>query len=213
MGEPLKPLRRFFLLYEGSRTEQAYFSELLLLLNRMGLPKYVAVERCERTENDETASNPRRLLRLAESEIKEGDSFAEGDEIAIVFDVDIYAHKPGDYESLLAEFAASGMQPYVTFPSFELFLLLHLEDGYIRWVEPNESLIVENRKEHGRRYVDRLFSRASGMNPKRNPRVGELAAEHERACKEETRLNQDPKSAIGRLTSNVGVLIEKLKSS
>lgn len=212
-GEEVQPKNRLFLLYEGSRTEEFYFSKLLEHLNRLGLPRYVAVERCMRTGNDETASNPRHLLELAKTEIIDGDSFLEGDEIAIVFDADIYAHDEDGYMALLKSYADEGVQPYVTFPSFELFLLLHLDDGYEKWVLPNEEEIIENRKVRGRRYVERLFSDASGMNSKTNKRVGELEKRHELACKKESQLNQKTDRAIGRLTSNIGLFIQKLKSS
>lgn len=212
-GEEVQPKSRLYLLYEGSNTEEFYFSKLLVHLNRLGLPRYVAVERCVRTGDDETASNPKRLLKLAKDEILESESFLEGDEIAIVFDTDVYAHKEDEYEDLLRRYAEEGVQPYVTFPSFELFLLLHLHDGYEKWVLPNESEIIQNRKVKGRRYVERLFSEASGMNPKTNEKVGDLEKLHELACEEEKQLNQEAEKAIGRLTSNVGLLIQKLKSS
>ena len=212
-GEEIQPKSRLYLLYEGSNTENAYFSMLLLHLNRLGLPKYVAVEHCVRTGNDETASNPKRLIELAKEEILGKESFAEGDEIAVVFDSDIFSHREDEYADLLARFDKEDIQPYVTFPSFELFLLLHLDDGYARWVLPNKEEIIENRKVRGRRYVDRLFSEATGMNSKHNKRVGKLAIRHELACEQEEKLNQETSKAIGRLTSNVGLLIRKLKSS
>lgn len=212
-GRGFRTKCRLYLLYEGSKTEEFYFAELLPHLNRLGFPKYVAVERCNRTGNDETASNPKHLLDLAEKEIKGQPFFSEDDEIAIVFDTDIYAHKEDEYVDLLKSFDETGIQPYVTFPSFELFLLLHLNDGYEKWVLPNEREIIDNHKEKGRRYVERLFSIASGMNSKTNKRVGELEKHHERACEKEVLLNQETESAVGRLTSNIGLLIQKLKSS
>ena len=58
-------------------------------MNRRGLPKYLAVNRCDRTGDDEGASNPKKLLELAETVMAE-DAFSEDVEVVIVFDADVY---------------------------------------------------------------------------------------------------------------------------
>lgn len=87
-GEPIEPKHRLYPPYEGEHTEQRYFSTLVARLNRKGLPKYLAVSMCNRTGEDEGASNPMRLLELAKS-VMDSESFVEDDEAAIVFDADI----------------------------------------------------------------------------------------------------------------------------
>lgn len=211
-GEPIEPRRRLYLLYEGAHTERLYFSSLVALLNRMGLPKYLAVNRCDRTEDDEGASNPKKLLGLAKTVMKE-DAFFEDDEVVLVFDTDVYRKDVAGYFELLKECEDTGVVPYVTYPAFELFLLLHLENGFESWIAPNEVEILENRKKGKRRYLDRLFSKATGMNPKSNPNIGKLAAKYSLACEQESNLNQDSLRAIGRMTSNVGLLVQHLLES
>lgn len=117
------------------------------------------------------------------------------------------------YFELLKECEDTGVVPYVTYPAFELFLLLHLENGFESWIAPNEVEILENRKKGKRRYLDRLFSKATGMNPKSNPNIGKLAAKNSLACEQESNLNQDSLRAIGRMTSNVGLLVQHLLES
>ena len=212
LGEPIEPRRRLYLLYEGAHTERLYFSSLVALLNRKGLPKYLAVSRCDRTGDDEGSSNPKSLLELAKT-VMEEDAFSEEDEIAVVFDADIYSHDSSGYLELLRSCEDVGVDPYVTFPAFELFLLLHLEDGYERWIAPHEAEILENRKTGKRRYLDRLFSEATGMNPKGNPHIGDLASSYSVACEQEGSINQDASRAIGRLTSTVGLLVQHLLES
>lgn len=208
-GEAIEPRRRLYLLYEGAHTERLYFSSLVALLNRKGLPKYLAVNRCDRTEDDEGASNPKKLLELAKTVMAE-DAFSEDDEVVIVFDADVYRDDVAGYCELLKECEDFGVIPYVTYPAFELFLLLHLENGLEKWIMPNETEVLENRKKGKRRYLDRLFSEASGMNPKSNPHIGKLASEYPLACERESSLNQDSSLAIGRMTSNVGLLVQHL---
>lgn len=212
LGEPVEPRHRLYLLYEGANTERLYFSSLVALLNRRGLPKYLAVNRCDRTGDDEGASNPKSLLELAKAVMHE-DAFSEDDEVAVVFDADVFSDDSAGYLELLRNFEDAGVAPYVTYPAFELFLLLHLEDGYERWIAPHEAEILENRKRGKRRYLDRLFSTATGMNPKGNPHVGDLASSYSRACEQEGSVNQDVSRAIGRLTSSVGLLVRHLLES
>lgn len=209
-GEPIEPKRRLFLVYEGVRTEPAYFDSLIDLLNRKRLPRYIAVNSCEKTDEDAGASNPIKLLDLAAGLRKSNPTYRDGDEIAIIFDADIYKQDQKKYAEVLRSAADQGIQAYVTFPSFELFLLLHLPKGFETWIEPNAAEILENKKQGGRRYLDKLFSRASGINAKRGLRVGKLADAYEAAIEQEGMINQDNWKAIGMLTSSVGLLIKHM---
>ena len=95
----------------------------------------------------------------------------------------------------------------VTNPSFELFLLLHLDGAVERIVLPNEREILRNGYVGRRRFVEKLASDELGMNVKRNHAVGELAGRFEVAARAESMLNQDSTKAIGKLTSNVAASI------
>ena len=214
-GEPILPRKRLYLLYEGSVTEEDYFKELVALLNRNGLPRYMAVNRCVRTEKERNESHPARLLEFAR-EIQATDSFREGDEVAVVFDADVYRNKADEYTGLLKSLQDEAIEPYVTFPCFELFLFLHVEHGLDDWVLPNKEKVLENarRNDEGkhtkRTYLERLFSRVTGVNPKRAGACGRFARDYRRAVQEELRINRDASGAIGVLTSSVGLLIERL---
>lgn len=95
----------------------------------------------------------------------------------------------------------------VTNPSFEVFLLLHLDGAIERVILPNEQEILRNGYVGRRRFVEKLASDELGMNVKRNRAVGGLAGKFEIAAKAESMLNQDPAKALGRLTSNVAASI------
>ena len=49
------------------------------------------------------------------------------------------------------------------------------------------------------------------MNPKENPAIGELAANIDVAISQERNLNQDIENAVGKLTSNIGKIIQEIK--
>lgn len=125
----------------------------------------------------------------------------------------IYRRNAGDYAILLENCEKSDVMSYVAYPAFELFLLLHVEDGYAKWIAPHKEDILKHRKEGKRRYLDRLFSKATGMTPKSNSYIGDLTNEYSRACRQERLLNQDASLAVGRLTSNIGLLIGHLLES
>lgn len=211
--QELLPKARLYLLYEGSKTEELYFARLLEILKRKGLPRYLPVERCERIGKGRTSSNPKRLLEIAK-EIVDGEAFSidDGDGIALVFDADIYKNSKQEYLSLLEDCRGASVDAYVTYPSFELFLMLHVENSFERYIKPNERELIENKKEGKRRYSDRLCSEITGINPK-GSRVGELAKDYLIACKQEERLNRDIEKAIGALTSNIGCLIERIEQN
>lgn len=123
------------------------------------------------------------------------------------FDADVYKGDSERYASDLGMFSGVA-EVAVTNPSFELYLLLHLDDALEKYVLPNEEEILGNGYVGGkRRYVEKLASDVLGFNVKHNEKVGELARRFGVAVMNERALNQDPSQSIGRLTSNVGARI------
>ena len=98
----------------------------------------------------------------------------------------------------------------VTNPSFELFLLLHFEDAYSRWIKPNEKEILTPAKTAQKSFVCSLFSKVSGMNSKKNPRVALLADRVLQAIREEKHVNRNVRLTRGKVTSPVGLVIESI---
>ena len=56
-----------------------------------------------------------------------------------------------------------------------------------------------------------LFTHKSGINPKENPAVGDLAANIDIATKQEKQINQDIHKAMGNLTSNIAAIIQQIR--
>ena len=130
--------------------------------------------------------------------------------MVIVFDADVYKGHEEEYASDLAMFSGLA-QVAVTYPSFEVFLLLHVEGACEDILIPNSEAIVNNGYVGGhRRCVEKLASDALGVNVKKNPAVGRFADFFERAAEEEKKINRDPRNAIGTLTSNVGMVLARI---
>ena len=167
----------------------------------------------EKTGKDETVSNPKALIEFAEIQKKVASNKFDmkHDRMVVVFDADIYKNKPEQYKEIL-ELGNPNNILVVTYPSFELYLLLHYDGTCKEIILPNAELILENKKIGKKRYVGKLFSDKSGMNSKENPAVGELAINIDIAIEQEKMLNQDINNAIGHLTSNVGKVIQFIRN-
>lgn len=206
------PRGRCFVVAEGANTEYWYLSSLAVRLARKDLPKTIEVRPVKRTGDDKNRSHPRALLRQAETirEDAEGsfDFDPKTDEILLVFDADVYKGKPDEYAKDLAEFCEVA-DVAVTYPSFELFLLLHVPGAYEDIIEPHREALMENAYAPGtrRRLISQLANETFGMNLKSNPKVEYLAASFAVAAEQENKLNQEPDRALSALTSNVGKAI------
>ena len=211
LEKKIEPYRKYVFICEGENTENWYFSHLIKMKKELGIHPLIEIQLLEKTEGEKSCSHPKNLVAFAERQKKSlGDKYdKKHDKMVIVFDTDIYKHKPEDYENLL-----KGKGDYIfaiTNPSFELFLLLHYENAFQKHIEPNMDKILENLKEGKRRYIDKLFSSVSGMNPKKNPKIGLFAEKIDTAIVEENHINQEIQSAPAKVTSNIGKIIKSIR--
>ena len=175
----------------------------------MNAPELIELRPVERTGNERNQSAPKKLLEQAQLIRDDAETYGfdpNADRIVVFFDADVYKGDSGLYMSDLDMFSGVA-EVAVTNPSFELYLLLHLDDALEKYVLPNEEEILGNGYVGRRRYVEKLASDVLGFNVKRNEKVGELARRFGVAAMNERTLNQDPSQSIGRLTSNVGARI------
>lgn len=209
--DQIEPYRKYFFICEGSNTEVWYFQKLIDLRKQLGIHPLIDIRLMEKTGEDKTISNPKALVKFAkqQKEIPENQFDPRHDKMVIVFDADIYQKDPMRYNEILE--LGSGDILAVTNPSFELFLLLHYDNSYEEIIKPNEMDILQNRKVGKRRCIAALFTEKSGMNPKENSAVGELAKDIDIAIRQEKLINQDIQNAIGNLTSNVAKIIQQIR--
>lgn len=206
LGANRPPKSKCFFIGEGPNTEFWYLDGLAERLARINVPELMELRPVERTGNERGQSAPVKLLAQAR-EIREDPEERYGfdpdaDSIVVFFDADIFKDDAEGYLRLLESF--NGIADVaVTYPSFELFLLLHLDNAVAEIVSPNEMSILENGYVNRRRFIDVLASEKLGMNVKRNSAVSRLSERFGIAASAEPLLNQDPSMAIGRLTSNV----------
>ena len=208
-----KPKSKCFFIGEGPNTEYWYLESLAVRLAKMNAPELIELRPVERTGNERNQSAPKKLLEQARLIRGDAESFGfdlETDRIVVFFDADVYE---GDFERYASDLGMfSGVaEVAVTNPSFELYLLLHLDDALEKYVLPNEEEILGNGYVGGkRRCVEKLASDVLGFNVKHNEKVGELARRFGVAVMNERALNQNPSQSIGQLTSNVGASIMEI---
>ena len=207
----IEPYRKYFIICEGANTEVWYFKKLIDLRKYLDIHPLIDLRLMEKTEKHKNLSNPKPLIQFAEAQkaLPEIGFDVKRDKMIIVFDADIYKYKSDKYAEILTMKQSNDIFA-VTYPSFELFLILHYENAYERIIKPNVNAILENRKEGKRRFVAKLFTDQSGQNPKENSSIAELAKDVRTAIQEAKHLNQDIENAVGQLTSNVGKVIQDI---
>lgn len=100
----------------------------------------------------------------------------------------------------------------VSNPAFELFLLLHYENSYEEDIKPNEEQIIKNEKEGNQTFIYKLLLARTGINPKKNSSIGELAKNIDVAIAQEKKINEDIHQCKGIVTCNIGKIIQSIRA-
>lgn len=210
--EQIEPYRKYFIICEGEKTEAFYFKILINKRKELGIHSMIDIRFMEKTGEDVGLSHPKALIRFAEEQkkIKSNTFDPDHDKMVIVFDADVFRAKPEILNQIAKEGGVNNTLG-ITFPSFELFLLLHYDRAFEDIIKPNEHDLLINKKNGNRRIIDKLFSDKSGMNSKSNPGVGELVSKMDIAIDQEKKLNQNLNLATEKLTSNIGSILAQIK--
>lgn len=213
--EQTEPYRKFFFICEGVNTETWYFQSLIDLRKELGIHPLIDICLLEKTDEDRDVSYPLHLIQFANAQ-KDNPAIRfdkTHDKMIVVFDADIFESKVANYNEILKIAEQSDDIPAVTNPAFELFLLLHFPNAYRELIAPHLDDILKNEKDGNQTYVYKLLREKSGMNSKKNRRIGEPAKQIDVAIEQERNLNQDVYSAQGRVTSNVAKVICEIRNS
>ncbi len=211
--EQREPYRKYFFICEGANTETWYFKKLIDIRKTLNIHPLIDIRLLEKTEGDKDISFPRKLIEFAEIQ-KENEGIAfdrERDKMIVVFDADIFEKKVTDYDDVIAMGEANGNILAVTNPAFELFLLLHFAGSYEQDIVPNAETILKNEKNGNQTFLYKLLLSKTGVNLKKNSSIGELALQVETAIEQEKFMNQDIHECKGKLTCNIGKIIEDIR--
>lgn len=208
-----EPYRKYFFICEGANTETWYFKKLIDIRKSLNIHPLIDIRLLEKTEEDRDISFPRKLIAFAEAQ-KDNPEIAfdkERDKMIIVFDADIFELKVQDYDELIAQGEECNILA-VSNPAFELFLLLHFENSYEEDIAPNAEAIIKNEKDGNQTFIYKLLLDKTGINSKRNAQIGELAEKVDVAILQEKKINQDIHQCKGKITCNIGKIIESIRN-
>ena len=211
--EQREPYRKYFFICEGANTETWYFRKLIDIRKALNIHPLIDIRLLEKTEEDKDISFPRKLIAFAEGQ-KENESISfdkERDKMIIVFDADIFEEKVQDYDEVVALGEEDNILA-VSNPAFELFLLLHFENAYEEDIKPFEDQIIKNEKDGNQTFIYKLLLARTGMNPKKNSAIGELAKNVDIAVAQESKINEDIHECKGKVTCNIGKIIEDIRN-
>jgi hypothetical protein len=209
----IEPYRKYFFICEGANTETWYFKKLIERRKALNIHPLIDIRFLEKTDDTRDISYPKNLIDFAEKQKGSAEiSFdKERDRMVVVFDADVFESKVSDYNKLVCDAEKLGNILGVTNPSFELFLLLHYEGSLEDKITPNELRIIRNEKEGNQTPVYWLLHELAEINCKKNPEIGELATRVEIAIEQEKYINHDIHSCRGKLTSNIGHIIDTIR--
>lgn len=207
-----EPYRKYFFICEGVNTETWYFKELINRRKQLHIHPMIDICLLEKTEEDRDISYPRKLIDFAEEQKDVADiSFdKQRDKMIVVFDADIYENKVSGLKELVEENKNKNILG-ISNPAFELFLLLHFQGSVERIIKPNEKLIIDNKKVGNQRYIYKLLLDESGINSKKNSKIGELAKDIDIAIEQEKKINENIQHCKGEITCNIAHIIDEIR--
>ena len=207
--EQIEPFRKYFFICEGANTETFYFRRLIDLRKQLGIHPLIDIRLWEKTDKDRDISYAKKLVEFAEIQKQNIDNGfdLDRDKMIIVFDGDIFEEKVQGYDELIASIEKTDIAA-VTNPGFELFLILHIDGSYERYIKKHEAeyLSVDEKGKYSHAY--NVLLKLTGMNAKTNSRIGELA--NITANITFQLINQDIHQLKGNVSSNVGKIIEEI---
>lgn len=206
--EQVEPFRKYYFICEGANTETFYFEKLIDLRKELGIHPLIDIRLWEKTEGDKNISFAKNLAAFAkvQKSLEENEFDSDRDKMIIVFDGDIFEEKVQGYDELIASIEEHDIAA-VSNPGFELFLLLHIDGSFEKYIQGHEVdflTMVDGKYP----YAYNALLDATGMNAKKNPNIGNLAENVMIAIRQEKLINQDIHQLKGKVSSNIGLIIE-----
>lgn len=210
----IKPLRRYYLIFEGAHTEVKYFEGIDDNKKSLGINNSIELVLLHKDGEIENYSSPKNLLMLVnqkKDQLKTDTKYDEEiDRFVIVFDRDSF--KTADDYLEYINLATQGNILAVTNPCFELWLLLHFNNSVEDHIKYNSDKILKNKRvSNNHTFLSDLFSKVSGMNSKSNLKFEKLKDSVDNAISQEKLLTQEIELISKEIGSNIGVLLEELR--
>lgn len=205
--EIIEPKKKYYIFVEGQKTE-AYYMKGFVNNYASNIEELIEIKYEEKTGNDKGISNPKDLVEYAKKELVNTTYDKDTDKVIIVFDADIYKGKDREYQDILKLIRDNGFIPAVSYPSFELFLLLHKDNSYEEIIKSNIAEILENKNvSKDKKFLYKLCNDTYGFDVKSKGKVKEIAGNFDIALIQENMVNENIDNCIGCLSCNVAYVL------
>lgn len=132
------------------------------------------------------------------------------DEICLIIDFDHNSFKkPGIYDTIIEMCKSNNINLFVSNPNFEFWLLLH-SDNVTNY--SNDELLKNKKVNKSRRYLESILSKEFSGYKKNNIKAERFMPLIDKAIQKETLYCEDIYKMPNNLGTNVGILVQKLKS-
>ena len=85
------------------------------------------------------------------------------------------------------------------------------EEKVLDYDELVAEQIIQNEKDGHQTFIYKLLLARTGINPKKNSSIGELAKNIEIAIEQEKKINEDIHQCKGQITCNIGRIIDEIR--
>jgi hypothetical protein len=205
-------IKKFYIFSEGT-TEILYFDGVRRNSQRIGISNRVEIKLVKKKEgylNQSDATNIKNaIIAFQEENVEKIDK--EIDEFCLVFDRDVYntIDRDAKFNTLIEDCDDKQIFIVLTNPCFEFWLFMHVADinNY------DKAELLKNIKvNRNKRFLEKELSEINGGYNKSNLKFSVFLKNIEKAIEQEKKVEQDVGKMKGKLGSNVGLLIKKMKN-
>lgn len=214
----LRPKKKYFIVGEGNKTEVDYFNGIFNHRKELNIDELIDIIVVERDEDSISHSHPKHLLNSALTKfnkvpVPEGYETIEYDnnidEIWLLFDRDPCNFSKEQFDEIYNTCNQNNIKIGFTNPTFEFWLLLHCTDVS----QYDQNTLLENRKiNNKRRFLEGELSKILDGYKKKNIRFERFKDKIDYAILQEKNYTQQFPQMFDSLGSNIGTLLEKMKS-
>ncbi len=203
---------KIYFLMEGEKTEKYYILAIFKLDEFHNIPN-VDIEFLDKIDADKHVSHVYKLVDKAvefKSRLPLFDN--KKDRIYIFYDLDVF--REDAYEHIKKMKQIMRKYPFIKFgythPAFELYLLMHKENAYKKYILPNKGKIINNEWVNKKRYINNLTSNVLKINPKKEDHYEFLVPKYLIALENCKNLNHKLEKFKNELTCNLDDIFEEL---
>lgn len=205
------PIKKYFIVTEGDRTEQQYFKGIDENKEEIGINSLIEICLLKNEEDEQGQSHPLKKLENFNKSLDNENIvyYPEIDRVCFMVDRDPKTFFKNQFFEFVKKTGESGYEVYISNPTFELFLLMHDD----RILNLNREELLKNdyiTKAKNKRYLEKLLSEFFGCQ-KTNIKFGKFKNKIDNAINNEKEFEESVFELESKLGSNVGKLIDEMR--